>query len=503
MLWRELTKQALLGTENSSFSSNTLDALTGLGLDVNREAPVILADAASLLSQSRRAGFILNKFDGELPKPSASLGHRKVSVKSAHHLHLVLSGQHTAVLPEFLFLLNKTNKELPTSELPALMRMADLPQFWSQIEPLLGASGRWLLGQHPEWSTYLLDPKEFNWQTGTKTERLAQLTFWRKEYPNFAIELLSSTWEAENPNDKAAFLSKLEIGLSFDDEPFLEKCLNDRRKEVRLTAARLLAKLPSSKLAQRMTNRVENCFTFSNNSLKINVSESPDESAQQDGILPIHPSWLGGAKAGHLGQMVSLALPTHWESYFGKTSDEVLTLFSKSEWAETLIRACVEATVFHQDPTWAAELFKFWQKNEELSAWELPFVNHLSALIPEKEFNELAFSFLTETSTLPNESSPLFKLLKHNRTAWSDELSLMIINRFRMEIVKDYRQMWQLQHLSGYLQLLGLRCNPMLYDQLQKGWSNDSVQWRMWERPVEEMLARVLFRKEIREELLK
>ncbi len=503
MLWEDLVKNALLGIENSSFTEPTLEGLAQLGVDTTREAPLLLADGAALLAQMRRAGFLLKDFEGEMPMPGAASNVNATSLKTAHHLSLMLTGPQMSVLPEFLFLLKKSGKKLPTSEIPALMRLPDLSQFWPQIEPLLGEAGRWLLGQHPTWSAHLQDPQRFNWQTGTRTERLAQLKFWRNESPVFALELLASTWDSESHLDKAAFLALLEIGLSASDEPFLERCLDDRRKEVRQAAAPLLAKIPSSQLAQRMAKRAADCLVLKDNSLKINIWEEPDDSAQRDGILKIHPGWAGGAKAGHLGQLVSLIPPSYWAVYFEKTPAEVLALFSKTDWSETLLRGCLEATVFHQNPVWATALFEFWQKNESLWIWQLPVANQLAALLPPSEAARLAFKFLNETMSLPNETSPLFQLLKNNSTNWPDELSLLIVNRFRIEIIRDYRQVWQLQHLSGYLQLLGLHCDPALFDQLQTGWSNDSVQWRMWEKPVEDMLTRVLFRREMREEMMK
>ena len=499
MLWQDLVKNALLGIENTSFAQPSLDKLAQLGVDTAREAPLLLADGAALLAQMRRAGFLLHDFEGEMPMPGAATNANSASLKIAHLLSLMLTGPHMAVLPEFLYLLKKSGKKLPTSEIPALMTLPDLPKLWPQIEPLLDEAGRWLLGQHPTWSAHLQDPQQFNWQTGTRTERLAQLKFWRNESPVFGLELLNSTWDSESYVDKAAFLALLEIGLSASDEPFLERCLDDRRKEVRQAAAPLLAKIPSSKLAQRMAKRAADCLVSKDSSLKINIGEEPDDAAQRDGILKIHPGWAGGAKAGHLGQLVSLVQPSHWEAYFEKTPAEVLALFSKTDWSETLIRGCLEATVFHQNPVWATALFEFLQKNETLWVWQLPVASHLGPLLPPSEAARLALKFLNETTSLPNETSPLFQLLKDNSANWPDELSLLIVNRFRMEIVKDYRQIWQLQHLSAYLQMLGLRCNPALFDQLQTGWSNDSVQWRFWEKPVEDALTRLLFRREMAE----
>jgi len=503
MLWQDLVKNALLGVENSSFNQPTLDGLAELGVDTNREAPLLLGDGAALMAQLRRAGFLLHDFSGEMPTPQSEISANPTSLKTAHHLSLILAGPQLLVLPEFLVLLKKTGKHLPTSEIPALMKLPDLPQLWPQVEPLLDEPGRWLLRQHPVWSAYLIDPKQSNWQTGSRTERLALLRFWRGESPNFALELLTATWGSESHTDKAAFLALLEVGLSIADEPFLERCLEDRRKEVRQVAAPLLAKIPGSLMAQRMAKRAADCLTWKGISLKINIPEAPDEAAQRDGILKIHPGWAGGAKAGQLGQIMALVPPPHWEAYFEKTPTELLDLFSKTDWGETLLRGCLEATVFHQNPVWAAALFEFWQRNEHLRIWELPVTNNLPKLLAPTEAARLSLYFLKAATNLPNEASPLFRLLKNHEAAWPDELSFLIVSRFRTEIVKDYRQIWQLQHLSGYLQMLGLRCDPALFDQLQSGWSNDSVQWRMWERPVEEMLTRVLFRREIREEMAK
>lgn len=494
MPWIDLAKIALLGVENSSFREATLEKLQHLGLKTDGEYSQLLADSVTLVAQMRKAGFVLKNFEAELPVPSEIYASNP---KLDHLLQMIVTGPQAPVLPEFLSLLKKQGKTLPTSALPAMMRLPDLPMIWPEMEHLLGDSGQWLLRQHPRWSARLQDPTQFDWQTGTRTERFAQLHFWRKQSPSFALELLNKTWESEAATEKAAFLACLESGLSLEDEAFLERSLDDRRKEVRQTAASLLAKIPGSMLSKRMAKRAEACFIFTSNKLKISDLHEPDLAAQRDGILQIHPGWEGGAQAAQLGQLVSLVPPGHWESFFVKMPHEVLELFSKTDWSETLIRACVEATVFHKNQVWAAALFDFWQKNEGMRVWESPKLNQVTSLLSPTEINHLALDFLKETTGLPAETSPIFRLLKNSTSAWSDELSLLIVNRFRMEIVKDYRQIWQLQHLTGYLQMLGLRCDPALFDQLQTGWNNDSVQWRIWEKQVGDMLTRVLFRREM------
>ncbi|MBI1227320.1 MAG: hypothetical protein GC192_18960 [Bacteroidetes bacterium] len=500
MPWKDLVKNALLGVENSNFKPETISKLEQMGVKTSTEAPRLLADGVAMIAQFRKAGFALKHFEGELPIPSAA---QHFNPKNAHLLHLILSGQHAPVLPEYLFLLKKYGKKLPNVELPTLMSLADLQQFWPEIAPLLDDSGYWLLQQHPEWSNWLHEPSQFNWQTAGKSERLAQLQFWRRQSPSFALELLTSSWETESPADKAVFLPCLEIGLSLADEPLLERALDDRRKEVRQAAAIILAKLPGGKLVERMANRAKALFEYKNDKLKIVNLDEPDLSAQRDGILQIHPGWQGGAKAGYLGQIISLVPLSNWVDFFNKTPAEILNLFSQTDWSEVLLQAAVQSAAFHKSAEWATAIFDLWQRNQNLQVWESTSVNHLAKLIGHDAVNSLALKFMKETASLPNEASPVFRLMKNSEAKWNDELSLLIVNRFRMEIVKDYRQFWQLQYLNSYLQMLGLRCNPALFDQLQTGWSNDSVQWRMWEKPVEDMLARVLFRREMELEIRK
>jgi hypothetical protein len=330
---------------------------------------------------------------------------------------------------------------------------------------------------------------------------MAQIRFWRQQSPRFALELLTSTWESESPVDKANFLPLLAINISSDDEAFLEKCLDDRRKEVRLSAPPLLASIKASQFSRRMQERVSACFFFQGNILKINVMESLDLATLRDGILQIHPGWSGGAKAGFLGQMMAWISPAYWEAFFDKTPGEILALFARTDWAETLVRGCTEAAVFHKNAAWATAILDFWQKNEGMALWELPVCNQLSRLLSAAELNRLALIFLSKTTTLPAESSPVFRMLKYSEANWSHELSLLVLNRFRMDIVRDYRQIWQLQHLKEYLSMLSLRSDPSLFEQFQTGWSNDSVQWRIWEKQVEDMLTRVVFRREMRAEL--
>src|SRR5262249_42032067 len=157
-----------------------------------------------------------------------------------------------------------------------------------EILPVLGARGRWLAAQNPNWNYTAVDFDEALWGTGVRDQRLALLANLRRRDAARARDLLTATWEQESPKDRAHFLAALENGLSLEDEAFLESCLDDRRKEVRRAAADLLGRLPESALCQRMLERGRPLLTFKLNRLKrkvieVTLPESCDKTMQRDG----------------------------------------------------------------------------------------------------------------------------------------------------------------------------------------------------------------------------
>lgn len=500
-MWQSLVKIALLGTENSQVEKALAENLAAHGIDTAQEAPLVIANGSAMVGQLKKAGFPIKGFDGTLPSPTKGSSSSASTAKTAHHLHLITSGPHKPVLPEFLEKLSLAGKDIPPSALPNLMRLPDLGQYWQQIEPLLGEQGRWLLALHPSWSERLADPLLFDWQTGNRLERLALTRYWRRTSPAYGLDLIRTTWETESLADKTAFLSTMEMGLSLADEPFLEECLDEKRQEIRLMAAQLLAKIPSSRLVGRLGNLVDLLLEMKGKSLNIKVLTDWPLSATRDGIAKFKGDHGEMASVGYLAHLMAKLHPSFWEGYSGRTPSEFLEILHSSEWCAQLVLGLAKSLDQHQAPNWATALVAFWYDHENLPAWQEYKTTEIFWQVPEAELNLLSLRFLKDAHALPTEESVPFRLLKNNPSAWSDELSMLVVSKFRMEIVRDYRQIWQLQHLKHYLDLLGIRCSPKLYDQLHTGWSSNSVQWRLWEKSVEDMLNRVLFRRELATEL--
>ena len=146
----------------------------------------------------------------------------------------------------------------------------------------------------------------------------------------------------------AALTLALRYGLSFADEPFLEECvLNDKRKEVRAQAAKLLAKIPQSRLVARVEERAAKYLTRgANNKLQINLPAELDKEMVRDGIEEnISIDSRMGQKAGWLYQTVSIIDPSFWLAKFNLDAGRFLKLILDSdEWSLPLTLAILKAT---------------------------------------------------------------------------------------------------------------------------------------------------------------
>lgn len=500
-MWQDLLKVALLGTENGRFSEQTLQALQAQGIDVQQEPATVLAQGAALLAQLKKAGFRLETFEGELPKPVQASAENYLSPKSARHLEMMLSGRFEAVLPEFMALALENKKTLPPESLPDLLNQKNGEAMLEKMLPAIGESGRWLLAQNPAWvRRFLLDPSGLNWYFGDHDERLELLRHLRKTDPDESLDYLQDTWRTESASDKEEFLTTFWSGLNPNDEPFLEACLDDRRIEIRELAAALLAKIPGSAVSERTWRRAAACFDFDGKTLKINVVGEGEATAKRDGILLKHPNWKGGAKAIFLGQVVSFVPPERWEAFFQNTPAAILKIFRQSDWAKTLLQAIQEATLFFENEDWLEPLLAIWLESSNPGEFDST-KKQLAELAPAAMMNRLAVSVLQMQPGVPDANSPVFKLLQFNPNAWQDELALLLVNRFQVWLNTTQRHDWQTLFLKDLLKMLALRCEPILAESLEKGWNSYAPTWNYWEKAVEEMLKTVLFRQEMRQEL--
>ena len=503
-LWKEITKLALIGTERGQLSEKVKVELQKYGIDTAVDSAEVVLKASALLSKIKRAGYQPKENSIKLPAQAPAETQDLCSPKSVQHLNLVLSSSYKDALPEFLKILEKVGKRLPAEVLPDILEMGKKKQKdWDLLRKIIGARGEWLVQQNPEWQYIALNHEVENWETGSKQQRLAILRYWRKTDAKQGLALLESTWKTESVSDKVDFLNALSINLSIDDEAFLEKSLDAKRKEERKTAAKLLAKIANSQLVKRMFNRVKLFIELDGSNFQISLPDKVNEEMSRDGINP-NSQWIkGGVKASRLGQMLAIVPPKRMESHFTKAPKEILHLYWKSEWRELLFQATMESTALHNDEDWSDAIFTFWMENAtnyDLS--EFININPLLENITESLFNKIAIMGLTNAKTLLPENHPVIHLLRLSPYPWQPALTKALIKNLQiwMQTVSTHWSGW---HYKGILKKSGFHSNPDLVNQFEIGWPKEQRVWGTWEKEVDEFLGILRFRKTMIEELKK
>ncbi len=383
--WDELVKLALLGSERQNIGLKASGAL-GAALakvypadtdlvSIDREQALL--DGAAIVSLYRCCGWRPRPADpppGVCPPESTS----EVSTGAGRHLSLMLKQDYQREsLPEWLSLCASAGRRAPTAFLPELL---DAGRRDRSLRPALltviGERGRWLARFNPDWAyvhatTVTADapPPEDNWETGDHTTRIRFLTQLRQVDPARARALLEEGWSTERTKERTALLATFADGLTQEDEAFLETRLDDKSKEVRKTAASLLARLPGSALCHRLAERLEtwldftsktglmNKLTRNKSTLVVTIPDTWDPALTRDGITEKPPGGKG-RKAWWLEQMLAFVPPSRWSARWGTEAADLLAAARTSDWTEPLLAGWAHATHRHADAEWAQALLK-------------------------------------------------------------------------------------------------------------------------------------------------
>ncbi|WP_329272319.1 DUF5691 domain-containing protein [Streptomyces sp. NBC_01451] len=390
--WEELVTAALLGTERR----------TPPGCPPGRQAPVALLDAAAVETVRRRAGLRPARA-ATRPEPAAADPRPPLPPAAARRLSLLLadrpgtpggSGRRgTApdlmeLLPQWLAAANTHGFAAPPQALPALL---DAARGRTDLRPaalaFAGPRALWLARLNPDWRFALrstpgggaslpgveeAEQIQRLWQEGLFAERVSLLAAIRAREPAAARELLETTWATERAEDRLMFLDSLRTGLRAEDEPFLERALADRSRNVRATAAELLSALPDSALAARMAVRAGACVALDHTSSADDASvtggtrggtalvvEAPhecDAGMERDGVVAKAPAGRG-ERSWWLGQLVEAAPLGSWSGRLGgRTPEEIVALPVADDWQGELHAAWCRAAVRQRNADWSRAL---------------------------------------------------------------------------------------------------------------------------------------------------
>lgn len=285
-------------------------------------------------------------------------------------LQLLLRGIHPELLENWLMQAHALQYRVPHACLVALLDMGmQKPALRQVLTPLLDRRGQWLVKQNPAWTARygatgeVADDVHSQWQLGSLSERCQALQAMRRTDAAAALAALEHEWSQEPSEIRLALLPCLALGLGPDDEPFLERALDDKRKEVRKAAQDLLACLPGSQLQQRCKARLGAIFTLERKAglmaklsaaltaspaaaltlkLSISLPEACDKAMKRDGIGS--RNYFGmGEKAGWLADLMGAVTPGHWCDIWQLSPAEVVAVLMEQEFARGLLTGLTQA----------------------------------------------------------------------------------------------------------------------------------------------------------------
>ncbi|MBM3459161.1 MAG: hypothetical protein FJX77_11590, partial [Armatimonadetes bacterium] len=471
--WEELTAAALLGTTRQapplpSGEGALPELLSGLSGE-NPEA--LLLNAAGVLGAYRRAGRLPYPLPATsraaAPPLSANAAADLPLCRPAAALRLaqMLQSDETFLLGEWLQALGERGERVPEELLPALLACAAHREgLRTSLEKVAGAAGHWLAQQNPAWTFATEIVGAEDWSTAGRQLRRKILQERRREDPAAARELLSRTWKEEPADERSGLLELLEPELGPEDEPFLETALDDRSRQVRATAARLLSRLPDSALGRRMEERaalyIRRPAALWGRALQIEAPGQWNPDWSRDGMVEKTTYGRRTSERGWwLEQMVAATPIRFWTEVLGIQPDDLEREVRKSDWREAVVDGVTQAVLHQRHEAWAEVLLEKGKSAEH-------YPRLLTCLSPAR-LEARTLRLLHEGLVDPKKEDRILAGLEHHTTPWSEALGREVLLWLRERRGRARGQDWRVEH--GLRQFAAALPRSLLADAL-RGW---------------------------------
>ncbi len=493
--WKDWVRVALIGSSRAELPLPLRDLLAARklgGAEESEPEQILLAAGSQQLLQRAAIAGIVSRMP--LPAIEPTELPAKVSPAAIRMLDTILSGQYPEALREYLHLITKYQQSLPPERLPDLLALHPRHEITRQLlKKTLGHRGRWLLAQ------------QYTSQVRTLSPLAALTAHWqnlREQAPGDARLLLEDQWPGMQPAQRCAALSAMEAGLSREDESWLESCLDDTRKEVRLVAANLLRQLPESKLCLRMFDRLSPCIRLSDNlTWQLSLPDRLPKESERDGIYPTGSKLPGGLSFSWFEQQLACIPPTRWQQLFtGLTPAQLLAGAVSHPQAERICKALVIATIRYQDQQWTSALLTRFI-HEKLPI-RLPdkSVEELLEKAPFKIFEQLSTQWLaasSEEGIIPADH-PIHHWLLLSPHPWPTHLATLFWKGFVHMTAKAGMKAWSYGHYKSLLVRCSYHAPVLMYDIYKRDWQLAVAGFGAWNADVQQLLQVFAFRKEMR-----
>ena len=356
--WAALVSAALLGTERTGGNAPIPSTVARLATGADTEQAMLVA--AGSMAIRRRAGRTTTVDEAPGPQPAEPDTRPQLTGAAARYVGLAFD-ERPSLVPEILELVRATGRRLPDEWLPDLMALAKRADDDAYVE-LGGPRAAWLARTLPEVAT------DVSWGTGedwdeawaaarTGSAKAGVVRRLRRLDPTRAREALARWWESVPFEDRARTLSALEVSIQSADEPFLSEALNDRRADVRRTAADLLVLLPDGPLTRRLENDAKPLVATAGivrKTLRVTLP-TPSEELTVLGFAG-RPDAGYGERAWLLRWLVAHVRPERWNEWLKVDAAGLVDQASRSDEARPLLEGWIEATARFGDPVWATAL---------------------------------------------------------------------------------------------------------------------------------------------------
>lgn len=534
-----LVKAALVGTGRTAEPAPTGTPVDGLlhraAIGEPERALLLAAGAWAVWRQAGRKPAFLQ----EPPEAAPEETRPACGPRAAELLEQILDGPWRALLPEACGLLAAAGQRLPPALLPAALGLPKALR--ATVRPVLGERGAWLARQEPSWQwaagpTLGPEPEEGEeetvpadaerlWDEGSFETREALLRRVRKVDPARGRAWLEAGLAKEKADRRAVLVEALAAGLGPEDEPFLEKALDDRSQVVRTAAGLLLARIPGSAYAQRLQERAGALLSWEapkaagllgkvgallgsgkvRGRLLVEPPQEVDKSWERDGI-PASPPQGVGKRAFWLAHILARVDPRHWEERFGASPAELIAAAGETDWLGSLVEGWARAVLAFGAGSWAGPL---WDLGREAKApGELrPLLPELLAAVPEGERDE-RIARLLESPPPPNEA-PLELYLRQLPRPWKPAFAARYLDLARSAAgaVAQGTRREGVDPLLGTLPLAAVALPPESFDAAVAPWPFDQLEtpdWfqRSWMDKIRELTEVVHIRRTLRKEIV-
>jgi hypothetical protein len=307
-----------------------------------------------------------------------------------------------------------------------------------------------------------------------------------------------SGWETDDYATRMKFLRAFHRGLSIDDEPFLEACLDDSRREIREQAQSLLQRLPGSQLVQRMIEQATPLLNLTKSGIRrkpaIEVTYPAKLSAdmQRDGVKP----WKKGARfeedAYYLYQMLLAIPPTFWCEHWGISAEDLYAAMMNSPESDLLLHAYAwtDAGDYARGSAFSVVLI-----NHQLERFDSlalgPLIQDVSAEMREA----VALKWLQKYNDGLKNIQIVGPLLAYHRVMWSDELS-----RAFLASLDRYLNKGKVRPPRGLYEILknaAAHMSPALRPEIMRVLETETSAEKLWIDLIDEIRLLLDFRQEM------